>query len=677
MRVVESFPREVTVIENVWIPMRDGARLAARVWMPADAERHPVPAILEYMPYRKRDFTRLRDEPLHHYFAGHGYIGVRLDVRGTGDSEGILRDEYAEQEQDDAVDAIDWLTKQPWCNGKVGMIGLSWSGFNSLQVAARQPPALKAIITMCSTDDRYADDAHYKGGCLLNENLFWGSALFSLNAYPPDPEIVGKVWRERWLERVEKNRLFPAVWMRHPHRDDYWKHGSVCENYDDIECAVYAVGGWADGYVNAIPRLLSGLRAPKKALIGPWPHAFPHAAVPGPRIGFFQEAVRWWDYWLKGEDNGIMDEPLLRVWMEDWMPPRPYSEDRPGRWVAEEQWPSPRIKPRTWYLNVLSLGERADPEDAMRVSSPQTTGLKGGDFYGFGSAGDAPLDQREDDGRSLVFDSDPLPNSLEILGAPRVELELTADKPVAYVIVRLNDVAPDGTSSRVSYGVLNLTHRNSHEHPEPLTPGERCRVTVQLNDIAYRFRAGHTVRLALSTTYWPLVWPAPEAFELTLHTGVSTLMLPIRPQRQKDKDLTPFEPPETGPHPEHTPLEWAPSQRMIERDLTSDETIYTTFSDSGDFDGAALAYLEDIDLTVGSTIRRVFRIAERDPQSAVATMEHKTTLQRGEWAVRIECRVSLKADAANFYVTAKLQIYENGTLASERSWDETIGRELV
>ena len=677
MKVVRSFPERVKVIENIWIPMRDGVNLAARVWMPEDAEANPVPTILEYMPYRKRDFTRLRDEPLHHYFAGHGYVGVRLDVRGTGDSEGILRDEYLAQEQDDALDAIDWLTRQPWCDGNVGMIGLSWSGFNALQVAARQPPALKAIITMCSTDDRYADDAHYKGGCLLNDNLTWGSEFFTQNARPPDPEIVGEAWRDQWLQRLEHNRLFPALWMQHPHRDDYWKQGSVCEDYDAIQCAVYAVGGWADGYVNAIPRLMEGLRVPRKALIGPWPHAFPHAAEPGPQIGFFQESVRWWDYWLKRIDTGIMDEPLMRFWMEDWVQPAPYHPDRPGRWVAEESWPSPRITPRRWFLNVLALGERADSEDAVRVRSPQDTGLRAGDFYGSGAEGDAPLDQRADDGKSLVFDSDPLAERLEILGAPIVTLDLTVDRPVAFVMVRLNDVAPDGGSSRVSYGVLNLTHRNSHEHPEPLEPGRRYRVPVRLNDIGYAFPVGHTIRVAVSTTYWPLVWPAPEPVELTVHTGASSLDLPVRSPREADALLSPFEAPERGPVSDHTPLEWARMQRVVELDLTTDETVYSTFSDAGDLGGAALVRIEEIDLTIGCTMRRTFRIGQHDPLSARANVEQKTLLRRGDWVIRIECRTALSADREAFRVRASLDAYEGGERVFHREWDEPVPRRLL
>jgi putative CocE/NonD family hydrolase len=677
LRVVEDFPEDVRVIENTWIPMRDGVHLAARLWMPATAEEQPVPAIIEYMPYRKRDFTRMRDEPLNQYFAGHGYIGVRLDVRGTGDSEGILRDEYVAQEQDDAEDAIAWLTQQPWCDGNIGMIGLSWSGFNALQVAARQPPGLGAIITMCSTDDRYADDAHYKGGCLLNENLGWGSALFSLNACPPDPEIAGDGWREQWHQRLANNQPFPALWMQHPHRDDYWKHGSVCEDFSAIDCAVYAVSGWADGYVNAVPRMLEGLDVPRKGLIGPWPHAFPHAAAPGPRIGFFQEAVRWWDYWLKGIDTGIMDEPMLRAWMEDWIPPAPSHDERPGRWVAEEQWPSPRITRRRWYLNVLSLGDEAGSEDRMRVRSPQTTGLKGGDFYGFGADGDAPLDQREDDGRSLAFDSDPLTQRIEILGAPVVTLEFSVDQPVAHIAVRLNDVAPDGSSGRVTYETFNLCHRDSHEYPEALEPGKRYRVPIQLNDIGYAFAPGHTIRVAISTTYWPMIWPAPAPVELTIYTGASTLDLPVRPPRDADADLAPFPDPERGPEPSHTPLEMTEPQRTIETDLTTDETIYTVVGDSGDFGGAAVARIDDIDLTLGYSMEKIFRIGQHDPLTASATMDQTTTFERGDWFVRIECLTALTADAEHFYVYATQRAFEGDTEVDHREWNEKIPRRLL
>ncbi|HXV76318.1 MAG TPA: CocE/NonD family hydrolase, partial [Candidatus Polarisedimenticolaceae bacterium] len=458
----------VREIENVFIPLHDGCRIAARIWMPDDVERNPVPAILEYIPYRKRDFTRERDEPIHRYFAGHGYAAVRVDIRGSGDSEGVLTDEYTRAEHADAVEIIDWLARQPWCDGSVGMMGISWGGFNALQVAALRPPALRAVITLCSTDDRYADDAHYMGGCLLNENVQWGAILMTYGALPPDPQIVGERWRTMWLDRLDGAAPFAERWMRHPWRDAYWKHGSVCQDYDAIECPVYAIGGWADGYSNAVPRLLAGLRGPCKGLIGPWAHTFPHTGYPGPPIGFLQEAVRWWDEWLRGRTTGIMEEPRFRVWMQESVPPAPQYEERPGRWVAEASWPSPRIELQRFRLNPGRLQHAPSQPTTIAFSSPQTTGLAAGEWCAFGADGEMPLDQRPDDGRSLVFDGDALAERVEILGAPVVELDLSSDAPVAMIAVRLNDVAPDGTSARVSYGLLNLTHRDDHERPTPL-----------------------------------------------------------------------------------------------------------------------------------------------------------------------------------------------------------------
>ncbi|WP_435103719.1 CocE/NonD family hydrolase [Arhodomonas sp. AD133] len=677
MKVIETFPRRVRVIENAWIPMSDGCRLAARIWLPEDADSDPVPALLEYMPYRKRDFTRLRDEPLHHYFAGHGYASVRLDLRGSGDSDGLLADEYLPQEQEDAVEAIAWLAAQPWCTGAVGMLGISWGGFNALQVAARRPPGLQAIITMCSTDDRYADDAHYKGGCLLNENLAWGSVFLACAACPPDPAIVGASWRERWRERLDNAVLYPATWLRHQQRDEYWKQGSVCEDFDAIECAVYAVGGWADGYSNAVPPLMQNLSAPRKALIGPWAHAFPHVGAPGPSIGFFQEALRWWDHWLKGKDTGIMDEPMFRAWMEEYTPPAPYHDEIPGRWIAEDSWPSPRLQSRSWHLNVLSLGERPDAEDRVFIASPQTIGLAAGDWYGFGAEGESPIDQREDDGKSLVFDSDPLTERLEIFGAPTVTLELAADQPVAYVVVRLNDVADNGAASRVSYGVLNLTQRESREQPTPLEPGRRYRVTMRLNDIAYAFDRGHTMRLAVSTAYWPVVWPAPRPVKLTLYTGVSTLTLPVRPERREDTDLPPFDPPERGPAPEYTTLRMTPFRRQVERDLTTEETRYTVSSDGGDFGGAALARIDDIDLTVGYTIRKHYRIHEYDASQARTIIEQTTLHARQDWTTRLECRTELTATPTHFRIQGTIRSYCGEEPFVSRDWDESIPRHLI
>ncbi len=671
MRIVTEFPRRVREIENTWITLADGCRLAARIWLPEDAEGDPVPALLEYLPYRKRDFTAVANSQMHPYFAGHGYASVRVDRRGSGDSDGLMYDEYIARELADGAEVIAWLATQPWCTGKVGMFGSSWGGFNALQVAALRPPALKAIITSCSTDDRYADDMHYMGGCLLNDNLMWGSTAFSFMARPPDPALVGERWREMWMARLQNTESLVATWMQHPRRDAYWKHGSVCEDFGAIQCPVFAVGGWADGYSNAIPRLLKGLKVPRKGLIGAWGHRWGHQAVPGPAMGFLQEAVRWWDHWLKGKDTGLMDEPMLRAWMQDWVPPKTFYTERPGRWVAEASWPSPRIGQRRWYLNPFTLGDRAEPEQALNHSSPVTTGEGAGEWCPYGYQAEMPGDQREDDGNSLCFDSGMLPERIEFLGAPVVTLDLASDRPVTQIAVRLNDIAPDGASTRITYGVLNLTHRDSHEHPEALVPGTRYRVRVQLNDVGYAFPPGHRLRIAISTAYWPLMWPAPEPATLTLFTGGSTLDLPVRTPQEEDAKLRPFDPPEAAAAQPRTERRPYARSRQHARDMITGEHVVEAVKDRGKI------HLTDIDLEYSGGGQERYSIRQGDPLSAKAHSLYSITHDRGPWQVAIETDTTVTATRDNFLVTAKLEAYEAGTRVFSRTWDTTIKRDLV
>lgn len=297
-----EFPYEVETIDPLWIELKDGTRIAATLWRPKLAA--PVPVVVEMIPYRRRDGTVFRDLELHPYIAGHGIACCRVDLRGTGDSDGVMLDEYLPREQEDACEIIAWLAAQAWCNGNIGMTGISWGGFNALQVAARQPPALKAIITLCSTDDRYADDVHYMGGALLTENEMWSNFMLALNSMPPDPQIVGERWRAMWKARLAANRSWSETWLSHQRRDAYWQKGSVCEDFSAIHCAVLAVCGWEDSYSNAVPRLLKHLTSPKRAIMGPWTHTYPCRGDPGPRIGYLQEALRWWKHWLSGEDTG-------------------------------------------------------------------------------------------------------------------------------------------------------------------------------------------------------------------------------------------------------------------------------------------------------------------------------------------------------------------------------------
>ena len=674
IRKPRDFPHSWRSIENTWIKTRDGTRLAARLWLPEQAEKEPVPAVLEYIPYRKRDIKRTRDERIHGYFAGHGYASVRVDLRGSGDSEGVLEDEYLETELADGEDVLRWIASQPWCNGRVGMIGISWGGFNGLQLAARQPPELQAVISVCSSDDRFASDVHYMGGCLLNDNLSWASAMFAFNSMPPDPAIVGDRWRELWFQRLEGSGLWLHKWLQHQARDDYWRHGSVCEDYGAIKCPVLGVSGWADGYSDPVFRLAANLEAPYRGLVGPWSHAYPYDASPGPQIGFLQECVRWWDQWLKGVETGIMQEPRLRVWMQDSVQPQADYEVRPGRWVGEPAWPSPNVHQQEYPLapgRILLSGEAPEQEERVTIQSPLSVGLFAGKWCSYKGAPDFPYDQREEEGGSMVFDSAPLDEELEVLGGPIVELTVAANRPVAMLAVRLSDVAPDDRATRVTYGLLNLCHRHAHDRPEPLVPNEPVRVRMKLNDFAQSFPAGHRLRVSVSTSYWPQTWPPPEPAQLRVHPTKSTLILPVRPRRAEDEDLRPFGPPETAEPSHRTILRGAEQSWVITRDLGREEATLHITNDEGVY------RLGELDLTVEKSTNEWYRYREQDFDSVQGEVKSIRALARGSWKTRTVTRTVMTSTPRTFDLHATLDAFEGKRRVFTRIWNETVPRHYL
>jgi putative CocE/NonD family hydrolase len=674
MAVAGNLPLKVEVTENLWITLKDGCRLAARLWLPEGADRKPVPAILEYIPYRKRDGTRQRDEPMHGYFAGNGYAVLRLDQRGSGDSDGLMWDEYLKQEQDDALEVIDWMAAQSWCNAHIGMMGKSWGGFNCLQVAARRPKALKAVLSVCSTDDRYADDIHYMGGCLLNDNLWWGTIMLAYQGRPADPELVGAGWRDQWRERLDNMPLWPALWLKHQRRDAYWEHGSICEDWDAIEAPVYLIGGWADAYTNAIPRMLQHLKVPRKGIIGPWAHIYPQDGTPGPAIGFLQDAVAWWDRWLKHQENGAEKGPMLRAWVQDYMAPVTTRLAHPGRWVAEENYPSPGIAPEVFYLNKDGLSGIGGTEESLHLCSPQHVGMVGGEWMGAGCVGEMPGDQRLDDVGSLVFDTEPLREAMQVLGAPELELEFTSDKPVAQLCARLSDVAPDGKALRVSYQVINLTHRDSHANPTALEPGKRYLFKLVLSACGHRFAAGHRVRVSLSSAYWPLIWPTPEVATLGIIAGVSRLTLPHRRPQSTDGS-EPFEKPVAGPATPITQVTEGSVKREVIFDLVGGGV--TNITDTEGVFGEGRQRFDDIGTEVLHNIRRELHIAPDEPLCASYICKQSYVQSRPGWDIRIEviCRMTSTLD--DFIMTAELDAYENGERFASRNWREVVKRDLL
>ena len=625
-------------VENAWIPLADGTRLAARLWLPADADENPVPAILEYLPYRKDDGTAGQDATRHPYFAEHGYAAVRVDIRGTGDSDGIIADEYTETEQADALEVLSWIAAQPWCTGRIGMIGYSWGGFNGLQVAAHRPPELGAIVTAYSTDDRYADDCHYMGGCLLGSDMLkWATSMRGYNALPPDPRFR-EDWREVWRERLEETPAFIEPWVTHQTWGEYWIPGSVCRDLAAIEAPALVIGGWADAYTNSVPRLLSGLECPVRGIIGPWAHILPYAGVPGPAIGFLAECVRWFDHWLKGIDRGIDEDPMVRTWIEEPVPPAEFYVERPGRWV-EAEWP-----PATPLEMCFNLGD-----GVVEVASPQHTGLAAGVWCANGYADELPKDQAVDDAISACFDLAPLEQGFEALGTPLAKLRLSADRPLALVAVRLCEVAQSGESTLVSWGMLNLTHRSGHEHPEPLQPGEVYDVEVALNMVGHRFARGARLRVAVSQAYWPHAWPSPEPVRLTLDAAASELVIPVL-----DPAALPLRRSFGPPEDRDGSVKLRDGSRSRERTHDTETSLHRILDTQG-----GVAELANGTLYESRAID-TYEIREGDPLSARTLAHRVEALRRDGWDVRVECDAEMNATATEFVIEDRIRAFESG-----------------
>jgi len=647
------------------IPVRDGCTLSARIWLPTESASEPMPAILEMLPYRKRDGTAARDVTTHDQFVRHGYVCLRVDLRGSGESAGLFDDEYSKQELDDIEDVIAWIAAADWCNGAVGIMGISWGGFNGLQVAARRPEALKAVITLCSSVDRYADDIHYKGGCQVTENIGWSATAMSWFSMPPDPMLAGETWRDIWLERLENTPFLISRWVRHACRDAYWKQGSVCEDFASIEAAVLAIGGWHDGYRNTPAKLLEGgTTGPIKAIMGPWNHKYPHIARPKPQIDFLTEALRWWDRWLKGEATSVEADPDYRVYVMDGIEPRTSYEERSGRWIGLPTWPSDHVKRQTFRLGDGTLGGH-DMSVARTVRTDPLCGRACGEYFPFGFGfGELPDDQQADDALSLCFDTVPFVSDLTVLGAPVAKIDLTSDRAFGQIAVRLCDVAPDGRSTLITFGLLNLQFRDGFETAVPLTPGHGYRLQITLDQAAYRVPAGHRLRLAVSPSYWPFAWP--ERGDVTLSLRGGALDLPTLSGDGATEAVLPDAPPATRPVLRETRPGWSERQTLLEQG----QSKLIIEGDHGEMENT------DHGLRNASHMREVWTIDQRDISKARADIIWERSMARGDFSVRTKIETTMHSDADSYYVRARLKAFEQGQCIFDREFFDSIDRDL-
>ena len=649
--------------ERTWIPMEDGVRLAATLFHPDGAQLgERFPPLLEYLPYRKDDWFYRRDRDIHPYFARRGYVGVRVDLRGTGSSEGTLPDrEYSEVEHADGLRIIDWLCRQPWSNGNVGMFGISWGGFNAIQVAMLRPKALKAILAIEATDDLFHDDIHYVDGMMHVDEYELAMDLDNgMTASPEFPvdeaSLAARFDRPPWK----------LLWLQHQRDGPFWRRGSLIGRYEAIRIPAFLIGGWLDGYRDSVPRMLEHLRGPVKAIVGPWNHSCPHDAVPGPAIEWRHEAVRWWDEWLKGRDTGVLEEPSLAVYVRRSHPPGPGLATIPGAWRFEDGWPIARIRLQELFLTPdHALSRVASTQDVHELPYVPSAGPEAGFWWG-----DLTVDQGPLDGQSLVYDSSPLERDLEILGMPEVVLRASARAPLAHWFVRLCDVAPDRRSTLVTGSGINGAHRASATRPEAMRPGRVHSFRLEMHFTSWVFPKGHRIRLGVSNALWPMIWPTPHPTSSSLHVGgsrASRLVLPRIPRGGRGRPR--FLPPEPGdPVTEvRTRGDAWPGRHRVTRDEARKASIVEWHGTSAtDFSWGAMEHEEKI----------VYEVEDAHPEAASVSSVMRTTVRRPTGVLEWRGIFDLRSDARTFHYRYTRELWKDGSRLRVKTWDEGIPRDF-
>ena len=680
----------VTSLSDVRIPVSDGLELSANLWLPEPVAGTPepqvFPTILEMIPYRKDDWRAATDQSRGEWLAARGYAFCRLDVRGTGSSPGIALDEYTARETHDGYDAVEWLADQPWSNGKVGMWGISYGGFTAIQVAFLHPPHLAAIVPMMATDDRYTDDVHYLGGCAtVSELSQYAVSMVGMNAMPARPTERGEAWEAAWRDRLERTPVWLFEWLRQQHDGPYWRQGSLAPHWERLTTPTFLIGGWMDEYVDAALRMLEHCtNAPRRALIGNWVHETPDEAYPGPNVDWLHEMVRFFDHWLKGIDNGVMAEPALVAFRHGWAAPEPFPAAWPGAWIAESAWPPPDLGERVLHFapgpapligRLVEAGVAPGEPAIERFRHRATIGTRAGLSWGAGGEPNGVArDLRPDDALVPTFTSEPLEADLDVVGVASVVLHWESPVPVATAVVRLQDVAPDGTPFQVSAGILNLTHRSSHATPEPLQPGVVTEVRVSLRGTAHRFAAGHRIRLSVASSMWPVVWPSPYPAVYGLHLGgdpaaATRLILPVLPAGHEGASVPPFKatPPglrEVGSYVGDPPI-WQVIEDVIDGSVT---VVTSEFGESTLPDGQTTLYTGE---------RLTMTARDSDPADARMDNEVVYRLRRNDLEILVEAGGTTLTSAEAFAMDVHLRVTLDGRPFFEQGWMESIPRRLV
>ncbi len=653
MKSPDEYP--VRVDRRVFVEMEDGVRIAVTTYLPDAAGDGPFPAIVESLPYRKDDDCTARDFSTYSYLASKGFAGIRIDVRGTGASTGIIDDEYLAIEQADNLEVLMWAEEQDWCTGDIGMWGISWGGFSALQTAMLRPSQLKAIVAMHATHDRFACDVHYTGGSLhAAEQVDWPPSMITTNALPPDPDIFGDGWKDEWLRRLDATPQWPLQWLRHQERDSYWLHGSPCADYSSIATPTLLIGGWLDGYIDGMLALAENLECPTKAVIGPWGHYRPSTGEPGPTYDHYELLARWFGHHLRGDDNGVMDIPTVTAFIRTGVP---YDAGVvTGYWREEPAWPP------------LDAVELSLPLEDMHSNQTEWSGPQwvGAHAPAWDRSGITSGDSNRDDEHSITFTSRPLEESLEILGTPEVDLTLATDQAVGLVAARLLIVETDGSTHLICRGNRNLAFPESLSDPRPLHPNEKVRVRFPLLATSAVVPVGASVRLAISGADFPVVWPPPRKFRLELEPTSCFLHLPTIPlSRVRSRLVIPPAPPAPV-----APVESVRDDASWSVDIGKQRSTFKRHIESEEIQAGRN------DLTYSVDQQWEVAVDNDDPGSTMVHARSFLTLSRPGWHVTTEGTIDIRgADALR--VVIELVATHDGEEVWSRRWEDTVAREWV
>jgi predicted acyl esterase len=648
-------------MQNEWIPMKDGVRLSVTLYMPDGAKRDDkFPAILEYQPYRKDDAMAAGDYELYSYFTRRGYVCARVDIRGFGTSEGAPTDrEYAVQEQADGLQIISWLARQAWSNGNVGMMGISWSGFNSLQMAMLHPPELKAILAADATAELFHDDIHFIDGMThIDEfelNMDMAPGMTGAPDYTLDEKVLGP--------RFEA-APWSLLYLKHQRDGAFWR--SPVRPLSEITIPSFLIGGLQDGYRDSIPAMLEQTKAPLKAIVGPWNHTYPHNAGFGPWIEWRDEAVRWWDHWLKGRDTGVLQDPRLVIYMQHWHPPDPHLETVPGEWRREEGWPPRGSRPTTLFLSPdHTLRSSSADRDVHQLKYVPSVGVEASGFWW----GELLGDPRPVDGFSLVYDSEALPEEVAILGRAHALLRASATAPLANWFARLSDVAPDGTVTQITGAGLNGAQRESMSEPRDLEPGKMYSLDIEMHLTSWVFPKGHRIRVAISNALMPMVLPTPYAMTTSLEVGgndSSRLVLPVVPAHGAPAPAFQLPQPSDERKDMHTVGEMLPGEWTSTRDLTNQKTSSywhgkseTTYAWGKETDYESLTY----------------NVEDAHPEKSETLGEAKSVFDLEGRVLTWQGHLSVTTDQKNYFYKYTRELLKDGTLVKSKTWQETIPRD--